>query len=314
MHLAAVTPVDTRPVTAVALGALRLDDKDQLGRDWVSSASGIAAVHGSAWVVSDELGDLARFTRLDKRGSMHAGLPKAPKKPDLESVVWLPAADGAGLLFAAGSGSSEHRDRGVVRRIDAHGATVGSAKTIDLAPLYRSLAARLPHGLNVEGMALHQARAGAELLVFHRGRLAGDVNTIFRLDGAAVLAALAHGDAIPPSAVRGQQAVELGSRDGARLAFSDARALPDGRIAFVASAEGSDDAASDGAIHGSVLGMLDADLHVTALRPVAGPPRKIEGIERAIELDPTAPANRFVLVTDPDDPARQAELLTADLD
>src|SRR3712207_9001007 len=52
--------------------------------------------------------------------------------------------------------------------------------------------------------------------------------------------------------------------------FSDARALPDGRIAFVGSAEGND-AVGDGAILGSVVGMLDADLNVTTVRPLEGP-------------------------------------------
>ena len=75
----------------------------------------------------------------------------------------------------------------------------------------------------------------------------------------------------------------------------------------------SDSDGPDGAIKGSVLGMLDADLNVTALHPLSGPARKVEGIELASELDPSAPASRFVLVTDPDDPQKPTELLTVDV-
>jgi hypothetical protein len=127
-----------------------------------------------------------------------------------------------------------------------------------------------------------------------------------------VLDALRAGQPLPVDAIRGQVTLDLGSLGGNRLGFSDARALPDGRIAFAASAEG-EDAASDGRITGSVIGVLDADLRVTTLRPLTGPVRKVEGIEIARELDAKAPANQFVLVTDADDPARPAEVLRVDL-
>jgi hypothetical protein len=59
--------------------------------------------------------------------------------------------------------------------------------------------------------------------------------------------------------------------------------------------------------------VLGADLTLQALRPLTGPARKVEGLELTRELDASAPATSFTLVTDPDDPATAAEVLTVDL-
>jgi hypothetical protein len=311
----AATPVDTRPLVPTFQHTLALARPDASGRHHVSAASGLAAAGGAAWVVSDEYGELVRYDRLDRPGTLWPGLPMPRKgKPDLEALLRVPQAGGGSLLVAFGSGSKANgsRSTALVQALDGAGARVGGPVSADLAPLYAGLAQRLPMGINVEGLALRDGAQGAELLVFHRGRLPGDANTIFRLDAARAIEALRGGRALQADLLLGQQRVDLGTLRGQPLGFADARALADGRIAFVASAEG-EDGSGDGPVLGSVVGILDANLAVTVLRPLTGPARKVEGIELTRELDRSASATSFTLVTDPDDPSAAAEVLTVDL-
>lgn len=304
--------IDTRPISADPAGTLALQSRDAAGRTFVSAASGIAAVGGKAWVVSDEYGELAHFEQVNRPGVLLPGLaPAGGGKPDLEAILRIPHGDGQALL-ALGSGSKANRNRAVLQPVDRTGVASERPREVDLSPLYAELGRRLKGQPNVEGAVWRgtPGARGAELLLFHRGQSRGETNTIFRLDGAAVLDALRGGRAIPASTVLDAQAMDLGRLNGEQLGFADARALPDGRIAFAASAEGSG-AGSDGDIMGSVVGLLDARLQVTALRPLTGNLRKVEGIELASELDPSAPADRVVLVTDPDNPRLQTEVLTA---
>jgi hypothetical protein len=311
----AVANLDVRPLDAIATGTLHLATPDATGRTFVSSASGLAAAGEHTWAISDEYGELVRYSALDQPGELIPGLDAHKHRPDFESIVKLPPLDGAAdgaTLLAMGSGSDKGRSRALIQAVDAVGAPIGATREVSLKPLYAALDARLPLQPNIEGLAWRDGQDGAELLLFHRGKLDGDSNTIFRLDGAQVLDALRADQPLPAAAIRGQVERDLGSLGGNRLGFADARALPDGRIAFVASAEGGD-AIADGVITGSAVGMLDEDLNVTALRPLTGPPRKVEGIEIASEIDPTAPANRYTLVTDADDKTRAAEVLSVDL-
>lgn len=310
------SPIDSRPLTPRVDGTLRLASPDAAGRSFVSAASGLAAAPGgSAWVVSDEYGALVRFDALDAPGTLHAGLVHGEHKPDLEAVLVIDADASSGepaMLFAAGSGSGTHRNRGVVQDLDAAGAPLGAPREIDLKPLYARLAGTLPE-LNVEGMALRQTRTGAELLVFHRGQRLGNPNQIFRLDAAVAIDAMRRGGPLPASALAGVTQLDLGTIDGVPLGFADARALPDGRIAFLASAEDSQNG-PHGETLGTVVGLLDSQLNVTTLRPLTGPARKAEGIELAAAFDASAGANELVLVTDPDDAAKPTERLRVDLD
>lgn len=304
--------VDTRPLTPTVGGRLALDAPDATGRMHVSAASGLAAAGGSAWIVSDEYGDLGWFDQLAKPGLLLPGLERQKQRPDLESLIRIPGSDGASTLVAFASGSKPDRSRVLLQDIEADGTVHGNPVEGSVAPLYAEFDRRLPMQPNIEGLALRQGAAGAELLAFHRGKADGDVNTIFRLDAARVLAALRAGTPVGADVLLGQATLDLGTLGGERLGFADARALPDGRIAFVASAEGGD-GVGDGTIKGSVLGILGPDLALQALRPMSGPARKVEGIEMTRELDPTASPTSFTLVTDPDDPKTAAEILTVDV-
>lgn len=307
--------VDTRPLSARVDGTLTLSAPDRDGRSHVSAASGIAQAGGATWVVSDEYGELARFDDPARPGTLLPGLARSSKhKPDLEAMLRVPNAGGGALLVALGSGSKPNgtRDRALAQPVDAAGQVLGAPIEASLGSLYDELDRRLPLGPNVEGVALRDGAAGAELLLFHRGKLAGDVNAVFRLDAARALDALRGGRSLGADLVLGAHHVDLGMLGGERLGFADAVALEDGSIAFVASAEG-EDGSGDGPIKGSVIGLMDANFTVRALRPLDGPPRKVEGILPATHVDPAAPASRFTLVTDADDPTVPSEVLSVDL-
>lgn len=307
--------VDTRPLAARADGRLTLTAPDRDRRSHVSAASGIAQAGGATWVVSDEYGELVRFDDPVRPGRLLPGLERtSEKKPDLEAMLRVPHAQGGALLVAFGSGSKDDgtRSRALVQAVDGAGAVVGRPGEASLAPLYAELDRRLPLGPNVEGLAMRAGAAGAELLVFHRGKVHGDVNVIFRLDAARAIDALRAGRPLDAGLVLGEHHVDLGELGGERLGFADAVSLGDGSVAFVASAEG-EDGSGDGPIKGSVIGLLDANFTVTALRPLDGPPRKVEGILPAAHVDPSAPHSRFTLVTDADDPAVPSEVLSVDL-
>lgn len=312
----AVAPVvDVRPLAATPAGTLALAMPDERGRRFVSAASGIVGAGSFAWVVSDEYGELARFGGPRSPGWLVPALVAQRGKPDLEAISRVAAprvgAPG-GVLLAIGSGSKPDRMRGLAVPLDATGRAATAPRTFDLRALYGAFDAQLPLQPNIEGLAVRQAADGVELLFFHRGKADGGVNTIFRVDGEAVLAAALSGSAVPASALRSSTTIDLGTLAGERLGFADARALPDGRVLFVASAEGSD-ANGDGEIRGSAVGELDPQLQLRMLRPLDGPARKVEGIELSRTLDPAAPADQVTLVTDPDDPQRPTEVLTARL-
>ena len=216
--------------------------------------------------------------------------------------------------MALGSGSKHNgtRDRALVQAVDAAGQVSGAPREANLAPLYDALREQLAgRDLNVEGIALRDGAAGAELLVFHRGQERGQTNTIFRLDAARAIEALRVGGSVDRSVLLGAHEVDLGTLGGERLGFADAQVLADGRIAFVASAE-SASLSGNGTIRGSAVGLLDASFALQALRPLDGPPRKLEGMQATRDFG-AGGALAFTLVTDPDDPARAAELLRVDL-
>ena len=75
---------------------------------------------------------------------------------------------------------------------------------------------------------------------------------------------------------------DLGRREGVRLGFTDAAALPDGRVAFVAVAEASPDAVRDGEVVGCCFGVIEGDdVRVCDVTDARGEPSrlKLEGLE-----------------------------------
>ena len=217
-----------------------------------------------------------------------APLPKA-LKPDFEAAVRA----GDGSVHLLGSGSTERRC--AIAHVDLEARTVTRAARPDLyAAVAEALA--LAARPNVEGAIVRADR----LVLLHRG-VGAQPSGLVELPAEALRRGPARALAAHP--------VALGALDGITLGFTDAALLGDGRIAFVASAEDSDDPVADGPVVGSVLGVLEQTSRGIAARwtrllEADGTPcrAKVEGL--TVDADGRA---AWVL-TDPDDPALPARL------
>lgn len=239
----------------------------------------------------------------DLRGTKHLKL-------DLESCLTLDGPDGQ-VLLGLGSGSTEQRQRVLVARgLDGPDPDL---RLVDARALYAALRAEAAFAgseLNLEGAAAQ----GQDVVLFQRGNGAprGDllpVDASGRLDRAGLLAYLADPGRASPPPLREVRPWRLGAIDGVRLTFTDATTGPDGRLWFLAAAEGSPDTYRDGPVAGVVLGVIEVARGVTWARwsrlAHEGQPwsAKAEGLA----LDPRDPS-RVWLVVDRDDPAAAAEL------
>ena len=270
----------------------------------VSAASGLVALADRLCLVADDEVFMAVYqldgTPLPRIALFPEVLPeehagRKRRKPDLEAVLLLPD----GRVLALGSGSSPARRRGAL--VDP--LRSGSVRAIDIGPLYDGLAAEIPE-LNIEGAAV----SGDTLWLMQRGNGASRFNASIELDLAAVLQGLDTDARIDPAAVRSITRVDLGDLDGIPLSFTDAIALPDGRLAISAAAEDTSDPYVDGPCTGSIVAVLEGDHVCERIR--IDPTLKLEGIALA-GGSPEAP--RLWLVADPDDREQRAALYTAEL-
>lgn len=331
-HTAAVHTARTDPTLSariVARRSLAYADGADAAQDrpaYVRAASGLAWVGERLAIVQDD----AHFVALadpetgfadvialpadaegrrlfdDTRGLKHL-------KHDLESCFARTDADGRVTLLVFGSGSTERRTR-IVRLHFATPRALPDVQVIDAAALYAGLTAERRFSgsaLNVEGVLAR----GDELLLLQRGNGAPSgevaaVNAIGVLSLAALDRYLAGDPAVPP--LTAVQQFDLGRAEDVPYGFTDATLLPDGQVLFVASAEDSQSTVADGAVLGTVLGIIDGDgaVRTTPLRDEHGSPSrlKVEGIA----LDPHDPTRAFMVV-DVDDPARPSELLEVQL-
>jgi hypothetical protein len=217
------------------------------------------------------------------------------EKMDLEAALTLPD----GRLVAFGSGSRPSR-RSIVVVTPAL-----AVRVVDGAAFYGALEGRrdfVGSEINIEG-AIHH---GGVLRLFQRGngatvdgQAALDATLDLPLD--AFVAWLDGAGPLPP--LGAARAFDLGTFDGVRLTFTDAVALPDGRVAILAAAEASPDTYHDGAVKGCRLGVIAGDeVHMYDLADAKGAAChvKLEGIEL---LEATAAGLRFFVVADVDDTA-----------
>ena len=206
--------------------------------------------------------------------------------------------------MAWGSGSRPTRRRGALLALDSEGALSGPSLSIDLSGLYTALEHRFPE-LNIEGAVVCRD----ELMLLQRGSRKAPENACIRFPLAELLESLGNGGSVSLPRSVSVTIVELGSVAGVALAFTDAAALPDGRIVFTAVAENTGDSYQDGPCAGSAVGLITADGRVDRIRPLQGAP-KVEGIHAGIHGE----SIELLMVTDADDAAIPARLLAAELD
>ncbi|HEX2675839.1 MAG TPA: hypothetical protein VHM19_04350 [Polyangiales bacterium] len=272
----------------------------------VSAASGLVARADTLCVVADDETFLAVYRHDGTPMSRVALLRDEPplpephaerkrRKPDFEALVELPD----GRLLALGSGSTPARMRGVL--IDP--ARDWAVRTIDLSALYGALARELPE-LNLEGAAVHAER----LWLAQRGNGASAQNACVQLDLAGVLRELDGSAALGASTLQAITRVDLGTLDGVPLGFTDLSAHAEHGLFFSAAAEASASTYDDGAVAGSVLGVLSPSGDVLSCQRLA-PACKIEGL--AVVSASRSSAVTVALVADPDDRALPAPLFFA---
>lgn len=229
------------------------------------------------------------------------------EKPDIElGATFSVGGQEAAVMFGSGSTARRMRAAWIT---EAEGEL--SVQSRDISSLYQAAMQRLglgPDVLNLEGCA----PAGDKIVFFQRGNGAGGVNATFAVKQQTLEAALLEGKKIEASDVRELRRYDLSRYAPAGLGFSDATPLPDGRILFLAAAEDSPNTFDDGAILGSVLGVLSADgelLGVTRVPDGPDGPYKLEGVT---VLGVEGGVARVMAVEDADDPTKASVKLLLD--
>lgn len=283
------------------------------GAEYVSAASGIVRLGDLLYVVPDDELMLAIF----KYGSPAPGiwfrlfggeLPKPHeerkrKKPDLESIVFIPPHQWAenGALLVVPSGSKPNRIKGSLVSLSKTGVTVGSPVPVDFGQLYARLAKDIPQ-LNIEGAVFLKDK----FLLLNRGDGSRGKNVIVSLNREKLLRELHDTHVLTEDLVMEMKSLELGEIGGCNLSFTDGCALPDGRMVYSAAAEDTDDPYLDGPCKGSVIGVMSAagDLVSSERIDFDG---KVEGVHATLEGDQID----LLLVTDADSESIPSVLLSA---
>ena len=278
----------------------------------VSAASGLVRVQSFLYVIADDELHLGIFeAERDEPGRslrlLEGTLPgplqaRKRHKPDMEAITLLPADDENphGALLVIGSGSRPNRKRGVLLALDLSGAIAGAPRIVDLSPVYAALEREFPD-LNIEGAVV----VGEEMRLLQRGNTADGRNAVIRFLLRDVKAALTGSAAA--IALLAIDDFNLGDIDGVPLSFTDAAALPDGRMVFSAVAEDTDNPYDDGRCAGAAIGIIDGG-KLLRLERLDGA-CKIEGISARTN----GTAIDLLLVTDADNADIAAELSTARL-
>ncbi|MBP1861665.1 DUF6929 family protein [Rhizobium herbae] len=280
----------------------------------ISAASGLVCIGPIAYVVADDELHLGVFsTSVPEPGRLirlfEGALPdikdeRKRQKPDLEALVLVPAFQGFphGALLAFGSGSRPNRCRGALLSLDRLGAVCGSSHELDMSPILGPLYDAFAE-LNIEGAVV----VGGELRLFQRGNKRHPDNAIIRYPLSPVLDALqsAHADPIDPSAIN---RLSLGLIEGVPFCFTDAASMPNGDMVFCGVAEDTEDAYRDGPCIGAAIGIIGNDGHLFSLQQLDRP-YKVEGISARLDGDRLD----LLLVTDADDPAMPAMLLSTSI-
>ncbi len=288
-------------------GASQLDDRPA----FVRAASGLCWFGDELCIVQDDTSFLALYSEArglrcmalprgaGARRRFEEGLGNRLDKPDLEALVSVPTPRGPRLL-AFGSGSLPLRE--VVAVIDPAG---GRAEFIGMMTFCQRLRDALelgPDELNIEGAAL----IGDRLRFFQR-----HPSATVDVDVQAFVDWLFDAGEAPCPLLGNRRSYDLGARHGVPFGFTDAAALDAERIVFCAAAEDTDDPVEDGAVRGSLIGIIEGgEVSVTEIADAQGNPLALKA--EGIAVDP-AQSGRLWLVHDADDAETPAELCIVEL-
>ena len=238
-------------------------------------------------------GGVAGF-RLKSPTGGHLGRGQGKAGGELQLEAILAARDWRGeFLLAFGSGSSAaHRCIARVR-IGGGDTDLSVFETRKFYQALEELDEFAGTTLNIEGVALVPRGMGGRdgVRLFHRanGKPRGDGARLSATCDVRLDALLAYLDRCKrdPSATVGfdpsnVRRYDLDQVDGVPFTFTDAAALPDGKVVYVAAAEQSEDAGIAGPCFGTSLGVIDLDgsARYTTIVERDGSPtkRKAEGL------------------------------------
>jgi hypothetical protein len=299
------------------LRTLTLSNTAEGRPDHLSAGSGLVRRGDWVYVIGDDELDLAIFSLAEGgpgelvplfEGQLPvAGAERARSKPDLEALTVIPPFrfNPYGALLALGSGSGDSRDRGFMWSLDEDGGLRGFPRVVDIGNLYEFLAQHCAgEGLNIEGVAVAENR----LALFQRGNTEGGRSQIFYLSLDEVMHSLSSDFSVDAHELAEVQDFDLGKAGDFDLHFTDGDGLPDGRLAFSATAE-PDDHDAPMATAGSVLGVIGLDGKIEQLEAIEPSSVKVEGID-AIVGDGLI---HFLLVSDADEVSVASPLYSATL-
>jgi hypothetical protein len=271
---------------------------------FVRAASGLARVGAALAIVQDD----ASFVALRSADGFVRAIPLTAgrrrfeerlgnrlDKLDLESCVAI--RQGArDLLLAFGSGSLPVREVVAVVDLSEH----EPPRVVKIEALHASLRSALgaPRALNLEGVVCH----GERLRLFERG---AGASAVFEVELAPLLAWILGGAVGAPPQATLVDSLHLGADRGVPFGITDVASLDDDHQVFLAAAEDTDDPVHDGAVLGSLLGVLGpTGVRVTKLLDERGDwaPLKAEGVA------PSAREGFVWIVLDADDPDVPADL------
>lgn len=235
------------------------------------------------------------------------------EKHDFEAC-FVTDLGGKETLVAFGSGSSARRESILLVEMRADGELC--SRVVDAPALYAALRACTAFSgseLNVEGAV----RVGNAVRFFQRGNGARrngrePVNATVDVEWSE-MAAVVEGRTVAPALGRVVE-FDLGSVSGTRLTFTDAAVRDASRVVYLAAAEASSDAVSDGAVSGAAVGVIrDIDGALDARYAPLLDERGALARDKAEGIALDVASNRAFIVLDADDPARASELCVVEL-
>ena len=263
-------PLEDLPAHVRAASSIRRQgNRLVILQDDVSALAVLDPATGSTYPILLPAGPEGARVFDDERGNKKLKL-------DLEACVVLPD----GRLVAFGSGSSPQREK-IVTVASGKGAMAQQWSGEDLYAGLRVHSGARGARLNIEGAVVQ----GEWLRLLQRGngkRGFEPWNAILDVALDPFVGWLDGRHRFPP--VRRIFEVHLGDLAGVPFGFTDAAVTGDGRLAFLACAEDTDDALVDGPVLGCRFGWLDTDDRGVVMADIVdggGQPThlKLEGIE-----------------------------------